>query len=168
MKREGHEGVGLLNTPLVERALKAPWVIKLLGRVIPPLDRLLLRISRGWISTAMQTIVLMETTGAKSGLRRETVTLCMRDGDNIVLVGSNWGLPAHPAWVFNLRANPETLVRFRGYVGSMRAREINGSERADMWSRLVHHNPQYQRYAEGTERELPVLLLERSSAPSTH
>jgi deazaflavin-dependent oxidoreductase (nitroreductase family) len=153
--------MGLMHTNLVESALSAPWVIKLLSAIVPPLDKFLLRISRGWLSTAMQTIVLMETTGARSGAKRDTVTMCMPDGNNIVLVGSNWGLGRDPAWVFNLRANSAAQVKFRGYVGPMQALELEGEARAAMWSRLVEYNPPYARYATHTERLLPVILLER-------
>ncbi len=159
--------MGLMHTDLAERALRAPWVIKLLNWLVPPLDKFMLRLSRGWLSTAMQTIVLMETTGARSGARRETVTMCMPDGNNIVLVGSNWGLERHPAWVFNLRANPAVQIKFRGYVGPMQARELEGEERAAMWSRLVEYNPPYAKYAINTDRLLPVVLLERTSRGQT-
>jgi deazaflavin-dependent oxidoreductase (nitroreductase family) len=155
--------MALLKTDIVARGLAAPWVVKLLGWIVPPLDKFLLRISRGWLSTAMQTIVLMQTTGAKSGAKRETVTLCMPDGEEIVLVGSNWGRDRHPAWIFNLRKEPLTYIHFRGYVGPAKARELEGDERSVMWERLVTYNPQYARYASSTERVLPVVSLERFS-----
>ncbi len=142
--------------------MQQQWLVRLLERFVPPLDRFLLKISRGWLSTAMQTIVWMETTGARSGEARETVTLCMPDGPNVVLVGSNWGREKHPAWVFNLRSNPQARIRFRGYVGPVKARELTGEKRVQMWQRLVEYSPQYQRYADRVSRELPVILLERS------
>ena len=151
--------MALLKTRFAARALQQGWLIRLLKWLVPPLDRFLLRISRGWINTAMQTIVLMETTGARSGARRETVTLCLPDGDDLLLVGSNWGLPQHPAWVFNLRAHPQARVVFRGYRGLVSASEVRGAERAAAWAKLVDYNPQYAVYAGQTERELPVVRL---------
>ena len=154
--------MGLFQTRLFERALQQPWLISLLKRIVPPLDKLLLKLSRGWVSTAMQSIVLVRVTGAKSGTQREIVTLCMPDGESIVLVGSNWGGDKHPAWVHNLRVNPLAHVIFRGYSGLVLARELAGEERDSYWQRLVSFNPQYARYQSGTSRVLPVMLLERT------
>ncbi len=152
--------MGLFHTDFFEKAISQPWVIALLKRVVPPLDRFLLKISRGWVSTAMQTIALVEAVGAKSGQKREIVTLCMPDKPAIFLVGSNWGLEKDPAWVHNMRVNPRVRVIFRGYVGPMRARELSGDERTEVWQRLVIYNPQYARYQMGTSRLLPIMRLE--------
>ena len=56
--------------------------------------------SRGWINTAMQSLVLVETIGAKSAQKREIVTLCMPDDEQLLLVGSNWGRDHPPGMVF--------------------------------------------------------------------
>lgn len=154
--------MGLLQTSLVLRALQVKWVVSLLKAVVPPLDKFLLRVSRGWVNTAMQSVALVETTGVKSGLKREIATLCMADGSDILLVASNWGQDKHPAWLFNIRAHPSPLVTFRGYKGPMKARELSGEERADAWSRLIVFNPQYAHYQSQTQRVLPVLRLKRS------
>ena len=154
--------MGLLQTNLVERALSQPSVIKWLKRIVPPLDLFLLRTSRGWLNTAMQSVALLETTGAKSGQQREIATLCMPHAADFVLVGSNWGQDRDPAWAHNLRANPKPRVRFRGYVGEAYARELDGEERALVWQKLVEFNPQYARYQQGTQRQLPLFLLSRT------
>ena len=153
--------MGLLQTNVVEKALRTEWVIALLKKIVPPLDKFLLRLSRGWLSTAMQSMTLLETTGAKSGLKREIVTLCMAQGSDILLVGSNWGRDNNPAWLLNLRAHPRPTVLFRGYRGPMHARELIGPEREAAWARLIVFNPQYARYQSWTERVLPVVRLER-------
>ena len=111
----------LLKTNLVKNALESDALVALLKRTVPPLDRALLRASRGWVNTAMQSVLLLETVGAKSGQPREIATLCMPVGLDLVLVGSNWGQQRDPAWVHNLRANPEAKVSFRGYVGTVQA-----------------------------------------------
>jgi deazaflavin-dependent oxidoreductase (nitroreductase family) len=151
----------LLKTNLVRNALASDTMVGLLKRTVPPLDRRLMRLSRGWLNTGMQTVALLETIGAKSGQPRQIVTLCMPVGDDLVLVGSNWGGDRDPAWVHNLRANPEARVSSRGFVGAMMARELSGTERAHMWERLVRYNPQYGVYQEQTRRRLPVLSLHR-------
>jgi deazaflavin-dependent oxidoreductase (nitroreductase family) len=153
--------MSLLQTNFFSRALRLPWLIALLKVVVPPLDRLLLRLSCGWINTAMQTVVLLETVGAKSGQRRVVATLCMPTTDGIVVVGSNWGQARHPAWVFNLRANPIARMTFRGYRGPVIASELSGQERDAIWPRLVEYNPHYQYYQDNATRRLPIIQLLR-------
>ncbi len=153
--------MALLQTDLVRKALASKWVIAILKAIVPPLDKFLLRLSRGWVNTAMQCVVLVETVGAKSALPRKITTLCLPMELDIVLVGSNWGQEKAPAWVHNLRANPSAKVWFRGFVGKMSARELQAQEREDVWIKLVGANPQYQRYQDGCKRVLPVILLTR-------
>lgn len=154
--------MGLLQTNLVKSALSQPRVIAFLKRVVPPLDKFLLRISRGWINTAMQSVVLIETTGAKSGQRRSIATLCMPEGRDLVLVGSNWGQEKDPAWAHNLRANPNPKVHFRGYVGPVQASELSAQGHALAWQKLIEFNPQYAQYQQGTQRKLPIFVLSRT------
>ncbi|NQX87524.1 MAG: nitroreductase family deazaflavin-dependent oxidoreductase [Halioglobus sp.] len=151
----------LLRTDIVRQALSSRLATRLLKKTIPPLDKTLLRMSRGWINTGMQPVVLLRTHGAKSGLSRDIATLCMPVGRDLVLVGSNWGQEYDPAWVLNLRTTPEACVTFRGYVGRVHARELSGRERSVMWQRLTRFNPQYERYQDLCSRRLPVILLER-------
>lgn len=151
----------LMKHNLVKNALASDFMVALLKRSVPPTDKLLLRLSRGWLNTAMQSVALIETRGAKSGQLREIVTFCMPEGENLVLVGSNWGQNRDPAWAHNMRANPQVHVRFRGYVGPMLAQEITGEEREALWHSLVQHNPQYAHYQAGTPRKLPVIRLQR-------
>lgn len=156
--------MSLLKTEFATRALRWPWLIALLKVIVPPLDKVLLRLSRGWINTAMQTVALLDTVGARSGQRRTIVTLCMPVNDGVILVGSNWGQARDPAWVFNLRANPVARMTFRGYRGPVSAAELSGQERTEMWGRLVEYNPHYQYYQDNTARRLPIVKLLRKPA----
>src|SRR3954452_5630672 len=79
--------------------------------VLPAIDRPLLRISRGRLSTGMgQTYVLLHARGAQTGIERTVPLLGTKSGDAIVLVASKAGAPEHPAWFHNLRANPDAAV----------------------------------------------------------
>jgi deazaflavin-dependent oxidoreductase (nitroreductase family) len=109
----------------------------------------------------MQSVVLLDTRGAKSGQLRQLATLCMPQGTDLILVGSNWGQQKHPAWVHNLRANPDAFIRYRGYVGPATAQEVDETQREDLWEKLVAFNPQYGLYQEGTSRILPLFRLSR-------
>ena len=153
--------MGLLQTDFFRRAMAAPWLIAVLKATVPRMDRFLLKISRGWINTGFQTVTLLVTTGARSGIKREVPTLCMPIEGGIVLVGSNWGKPGHPAWVHNLRAHPQAHITFRGYRGPMTAVELEGDAREAMWQQLVAYNPQYAIYQSGVDRLLPVIQLNR-------
>lgn len=155
--------MALLKTDLVRKALASKRAIVILKATVPPLDKFLLLLSRGWVNTAMQCVALVETVGAKSTLPRKITTLCMPVELGIALVGSNWGQDKAPAWVHNLRANPSAKVWFRGFVGKMTARELHAQEREDVWVRLVEVNPQYQRYQDSCKRVLPVILLTRET-----
>lgn len=152
----------LIRSDLVKNALASDLVVSVLKRTVPPTDKALLRLTRGWLNTGLQSVVLLETLGARSGQPRTIATLCMPLGRDLVLVGSNWGQERDPAWIHNLRANPECKATYRGYVGAMTARELKGAERAAIWKPLVRFNPQYARYQDATDRRLPVMLLNRS------
>ena len=146
---------------IIKKTLASEAMTKLLMNTIPKADLFLMKHSRGWINTAMQSLVLVETTGAKSALKREIVTLCMPDGEQLLLVGSNWGRDRPPAWYFNLKAYPTVKVRFKGYCGLMKAREIIGDQRDRLWSELVVYNPQYAHYQQQCARLLPIMQLSR-------
>ena len=156
--------MGLLQTSLFRNALASPTVVAILKKIVPPLDRFLLRISRGYLNTALQPVALVSTTGAKSGRRRDIALICMPVDNGLVVVGSNWGGDRDPAWIHNLRAHPKVRVAFRGYVGPVAAREVEGGEREALWPRLVAFNPQFETYQAGTSRRLPVMLLEKPAA----
>ncbi len=153
--------MGLLQTRLVKNALGSPRFVALLKAIVPRLDRFLLRLTRGWINTGFQSVALLRTLGARSGLPRELPTLCMPVDGGIVLVGSNWGGSSAPAWVHNLRAHPECRITYRGYRGPALAIELQGEERQAMWQRLVEFNPQYAVYQAQLSRTLPVIYLRR-------
>lgn len=130
-------------------------------KTVPPIDRGLMKLSRGWVNSAMQSVVLIETIGAKTAKRRDIITLCMPVGDDLYLVGSNWGRNTPPAWYFNLKAHPDITVTFRGFKGLMHAEELSPSQRNTLWPQLITYNPQYLHYQQGCERTLPVIQLSR-------
>jgi deazaflavin-dependent oxidoreductase (nitroreductase family) len=106
-------------------------------------------------------MLLLTTRGRKSGLPRTLPLACFRDGDRLVVVGSNNGQDHHPAWWLNLAARPEASVRFGRERFRVRAELATGAERERLWSWLVKQNPMYARYAERTSREIPVVVLHR-------
>ena len=106
-------------------------------------------------------VIIVTNTGNKTGAIRKTPLMRVKDGDNYVLVGSNGGAPAHPVWVYNLRANPDVEIRDQTEVQPMRVREVeDGPERAHLWEVAVAAFPPYAEYQQRTERTIPVFVAE--------
>ena len=103
--------------------------------------------------------LLLTTTGRKTGTARTVPLPYLLDGEAMVIVGSNGGMDRHPAWVFNLRANPNATVQLRERTVAVTAHEAQGAERARLWPALKAMNPAYGMYEQMTERELPVVVL---------
>ncbi len=136
--------------------------------VFTRVDRLLLRASAGRLSTALGTrlrhhVVLLTTTGARSGLPRTVPLLALLEGDDVVLVASKGGHPQHPGWYMNLRANPRVTVTLGGRSSARIAREADGAERETLWQKIIEHFPGYADYQARTARRIPVVVL--SPAP---
>ena len=126
-------------------------------------DRVLLPLSGGRVSVALgEQVGLLETVGAKSGERRRTPLLYLRDGNHVVLIASKGGDPRHPGWYWNLKANPQ--VRFLapgGLTGDYVAREAQGDERSRLWAEAVDYYDGFATYQGRSDgRRIPVVVLE--------
>jgi deazaflavin-dependent oxidoreductase (nitroreductase family) len=148
-------------TERIANIVASPPITWLYLNVFPYIDRVLLRLTQGRISvTPGQPMGLLTTIGAKSGQPRNTPLLYTADGNTIILIASNGGQPRHPAWYYNLRANPEVRFLHKGVERAYIVREVTGDERAELWRKAAKLYPGYnvyQRRAKG--REIPVLLL---------
>jgi deazaflavin-dependent oxidoreductase (nitroreductase family) len=106
--------------------------------------------------------LLLTTTGRKSGEPRELPLIYGRSGDDYLIVASKGGADEPPAWYVNLVANPEVEVQVRGDRFKARAREATPDEKPEMWQTMVAEWPAYNDYQRKTEREIPIIVLERS------
>lgn len=105
-------------------------------------------------------VVLMTMRGARTGaVRKVPVMRIERDG-LYAAVGSQGGLPKHPQWVHNLRANPEVVLQDGTRSWDARARELDPDERAEWWPHCVASFPSYEEYQAKTDRLIPVFVLE--------
>lgn len=112
------------------------------------------------LSAAGAPVVKLTTIGAKTGKERPAPVLGLRDGENWVVVASNWGRPEHPAWYYNLKANPEVKLTYKGQTGQYVAREVTGDERAEYWSQIAEVNPGLETYQQRAgDRQIPVVVL---------
>ena len=106
-------------------------------------------------------VVILTTTGRKSGKERATVlTSPLQDGDRVVLVASYGGDDRNPAWFLNLRDNPDVELEMKGTKRAMLAHVASADERADLWPQVVSAYKGYGQYQTKTEREIPLVILD--------
>ena len=106
-------------------------------------------------------IAILFTKGRRSGEERTNPLIFGRDGDNVVLVASKGGAPDDPGWFRNLQQTPEAEIQIMGDRWRVRARVAEGDERERLWKLMAGIWPHYDEYAEKTDREIPVVVLER-------
>jgi deazaflavin-dependent oxidoreductase (nitroreductase family) len=107
------------------------------------------------------TTLILTTRGRRSGEQRRTPLIYQRHGDDVLVVASNGGAPAPPAWFLNIEADPEVGVQVRGDRYRARARVATRSEKPEMWKTMTATWPAYDDYQSKTDREIPVVVLER-------
>ncbi len=108
------------------------------------------------------TVLLLTTTGRRTGEPRTIPLIYAQDGDRYVIVASKGGAPKHPGWYRNLAKNPEVELQVLDEVFPARARTAEGEERERLWAKANEVWPHYAEYAERTDREIPVVVLERA------
>jgi len=105
-------------------------------------------------------VLLLTTTGARSGELRTTPVVYLPDGERMVIFASKAGAPENPAWYHNLVANPTVTVEVGVQKLQARAVVTSGEERERLFARQAEVMPQFQEYARKTTREIPVVALE--------
>ncbi|MBW3590325.1 MAG: nitroreductase family deazaflavin-dependent oxidoreductase [Actinobacteria bacterium] len=108
-------------------------------------------------------LVLLTTTGAKSGKTRTTPLVYLPDGDRIIVFASKGGSPTHPSWYHNLQANPQATVEVGTDQFDVTAVELQGEERDGLYSKHAEQHPQFAEYQATTSRTIPVIALERDA-----
>jgi deazaflavin-dependent oxidoreductase (nitroreductase family) len=119
------------------------------------------RIVRGGF--AGRTLLLLTTTGARTGRSLTKPLGFTRDGERYVVIASKGGAPTHPAWYHNLVANPTVTVEVNGERFEARASVAQGAERERLFAQQATQIPVFARYQEMTTRKIPVVVLERIS-----
>jgi deazaflavin-dependent oxidoreductase (nitroreductase family) len=110
------------------------------------------------------TTLLLTTNGRRSGKPRTTPLIYQRFGDDYLVVASNGGSDTHPAWYLNLEEDPDPQVQVNGDRFAARARTAGPDEKPDMWRTMTAVWPAYDDYQKRTDREIPVVVLERAEA----
>lgn len=110
------------------------------------------------------TALILTTTGRKSGEQRDTPLIYQRHGDDYLVVASKGGADAPPSWYLNLQSNPEVEVQVLGDRFTARARTATAEEKPELWPIMAAAWPAYDEYQTKTDREIPVVVLERVSS----
>ena len=110
---------------------------------------------------AEMPLILITHTGAKSGQKRCSPLVYTKDGDRIVIIASKGGAPKHPHWYLNMLADPKVTVELPGEKFEARAVVVSGDERARLYRAQADAMPNFDEYAAKTDREIPVVVLER-------
>lgn len=144
------------------RFIPGPRLMRWMGRVHTQIYRL----TGGRIGAHVDRldILLLTTTGRKSGEQRTSPLPYFRDGDRFVVVGSNGGSDRHPAWVLNLRENPRAELQVGPECFSALGHAAQGEERERLWKEVTARQPRYDDYQQTTERPIQLMVFERLDA----
>jgi F420H(2)-dependent quinone reductase len=119
------------------------------------------RVSGGRIGGRIRgaPVLLLHHVGRRSGKERTSPLLYLQDGDDVVVIGSKGGSHKHPAWWLNLREMKQTEIELPGERRRVNVREATPEERERLWPRVVEIWPDYARYQQRTDREIPLGIL---------
>ncbi|MET8246137.1 nitroreductase family deazaflavin-dependent oxidoreductase [Streptomyces sp. NPDC005202] len=152
-----------LGVRAVQKVSSTRAFARVAPHVVPALDRAVHRLTRGKVLISAQMLpgVILTSTGARSGLPRRTPLACMPEdgGRSWVLVGSNFGRTGHPAWTHNLLARPDAGISWKGEDIPVRARLLEGEERAAAWKAVLAFWPPYATYQARVEREIRLFRI---------
>jgi deazaflavin-dependent oxidoreductase (nitroreductase family) len=152
---------------LVQKTASSRPGARFYAPILPYLDRVVFKLSggRATVTNALAglPVVLLTTTGAKSGLPRTLPLLCIRDErnrDRFALVASNWGRHHYPAWYFNLKANPRAMGSIRGQTKTYVAHEASDEEYERFWQCAVNTYLGFPLYKQRVgERRIPIMIM---------
>jgi deazaflavin-dependent oxidoreductase (nitroreductase family) len=108
------------------------------------------------------SILILTTTGNRTGQVRDNALIYGRHGDDYVVVASKGGAPDHPSWYKNLTSDPNVEVQVMDDRFHARARTAEGQERSELWPIMTKEWPSYDKYQTKTTRQIPVVVLERA------
>ena len=131
------------------------------GWLVFPVHKWLFKTTRGKVGGTFEgrPMLLLHHVGRKTGQQRETLIQYYPNGEQMVIVGSNGGRDTHPAWVHNVRANPDVEVDVGGNRRRATAHVLDDSERDALWPKLTQWYPGYGHYQTLTDRRIELVAL---------
>ena len=135
-------------------------------RAVTGVHRLTYQLSGGRLGGTLvgNEVVVLTTTGRRSGAKRQTPLFGYRDGDDYIVVASNGGTATDPAWLLNLRADERGTLRAQGKTWPVRAEVLTPEEKAAWWQIVTKQYRGYSSYQEKTDRDIPMVRLRRAPA----
>ena len=134
------------------------WALRAGGKLNVPVYRATRGRLFGRIGRA--PVLLLTTTGHRSGMPRTAPVLYLADGERFVVIGSNAGNQRTPAWALNLQADPNVEVQVGSRRQKMRARVTEGEERRELWGRMNDQYGGFDDYRARTARDIPLFVLD--------
>ena len=160
---ESHPVREALVEPIARTEAGRWWLIN----VAPKLDPIFYRLSGGRFTSVPIPMLFLTHTGAKSRKRYTTPLVYFTDGDDAVVVASNYGRKSHPGWYHNVKANPEVELSVGGRVCRYRAHVATGEDREQLWKKVVAITKAYADYEKRTGgRTIQVIRLSPLDPPA--
>jgi len=130
-------------------------------KIFTRFNAFLIRATGGKLGAKMgvQSVLLLQTVGRKSGKTRTTPISYYRDGERYLVVASNWGADTQAAWYYNLLDHPQATIQVKDKVISVTARPATDEERSRLWPLVTRQNSQFLSYQKSTSRQIPVVIL---------
>ena len=119
------------------------------------------RANGGRVAGRQYPLILLTTTGAKTGLPRTTPLNYSTDADRIIVIASKAAAPTHPDWYYNLLAHPEATIELGTERFAVRAQVAQGQERERLFDAQAALMPFFAQYQRQTSRQIPVIIFER-------
>jgi F420H(2)-dependent quinone reductase len=140
--------------------------VKLMIKTFTGSHVFLYRISGGRFASKMGplSILLLTTTGGKTGKQRTKPLPYLREGNSYAVIAANAGMKNHPAWYFNLQHNPKVQIQVHDQLLTAKATTAKGEQRQRLWQQLLVVAPNYADYEKKTTREIPVVILTPDAA----
>ncbi len=136
-------------------------MIKLFYKTFSTIHVFLYRLTGGRLGSRVQglDILVLTTTGRKTGKMRATPLGYFDFDGSYVITGSNSGRKSHPAWFYNLKSNPQAMTQIKDKQFEVQAEITGQGKRDQLWERLIQLSPGYSKYSKRTRREIPMVIL---------
>jgi len=131
-------------------------------RLFTGFNAFIIRLTRGKIGSQLgtQSILILQTTGRKTGQPRQTpIAYFFREGQYLI-VGSNWGRDHHADWYLNLQKQPQAEIQVNGQTVRVEAHSAEGEEYARLWEYVTKRHPPYLDYQKMTTRRIPIVVFQ--------
>ena len=121
----------------------------------------LFRLTNGRLMASMRgmPVLLLNTVGRKTGKKRTTPLMYIKDGDDYIITASNNGRDHHPGWFYNLKESPQVTIEVPGQKLLVNASVATKEQSARLWPELISKAPFFDKYRKGTLRDIPMVIL---------